>query len=80
MSYAAFKTTQETSSGIVVLNIDHIASIFQRNGDRFTSVVMVNSIGYQVPQQIEKVLEHINKSKHQTIDGALKMLYTEAQE
>lgn len=79
MSYVAFDTTAETVSGRVVINIDEIASIYQRNGDRFTSIVCTNSIGYQVPQQIEKVLEHINKSKHQTIDGALKLLYTEAQ-
>lgn len=78
MSYVAFKTTGETVGGLVVINIDHIASIFQRKGDGHTSVVLVNSIGYQVPQQMEAVLEHINKSKHQTIDGALKLLYTEA--
>lgn len=77
MSYVAFETTTETARGAVVINIDHIASIYQRRGDGFTSVVLVNSIGYQVPQQIEKVLEHINKSKHQTVDGALKILYTE---
>lgn len=77
MSYVAFKTRAEFCDGVVVINIDQIASVFQREGDSFTAVVLTNTVGYQISLPMHEVLDHIAKSKHQTIDGALKLLQSE---
>lgn len=51
-----FKTTKESSCGRVAVNPEHVASVFARDGDKFTSIVMSNSIGYQVDECFEDVM------------------------
>lgn len=75
MGYVAFKTNGSMSApGVVVIKVEEIASIFQEDDAHSTSIVLTNSIGYQVDGSVGEIIAHITKSRWQTIAGALMLL------